>query len=171
MNENHDASRSVYEIGYLIIPSVPEEKIPAEAEAIHKLVADAGSEVIAEEAPRSEHLAYVMRKKNASGSYEKYEKAYFGWLKFELDPDKIEALKKAVETHPSVLRSLLITTTRENTYMGKRATAIAAEFGAKRVPAESPGPAISAKKEETKIAAPASIEEMDKSIEEMVKEA
>ena len=117
----HDDRLSVYEIGYLIVSSVPEEKVSGEVEAIKKMIADAGSTVITEEAPYAQDLAYTMRKKMVSGGYEKYDAAYFGWIKFEVGSDKIEALKNSIEAHPSVLRMLLITTVKENTYLSKRA--------------------------------------------------
>jgi ribosomal protein S6 len=167
----------VYEIGYLIA-GVPEESVPVETEAIKKLVADSGAITIAEEAPRSEHLAYTMRKKTVAGAYDSYDTAHFGWIKFEVGSDKIEAVKKAVEAVPSVLRMLLITTVRENTYLGKHvpaAASFAPSFVARKAPLSSlpEGPYVPAepKKEIVAPAAPASIEEMDKSIDEMVKEA
>ena len=80
MSETTQADNmSVYEIGYLIVSSIPEEKIPGEAEAIAKIINSAESKVIAEEAPHRIKLAYEMRKKNVGGTYEKYNEAYFGW--------------------------------------------------------------------------------------------
>jgi ribosomal protein S6 len=184
MDETIRERLPVYEIGYLIA-GVPQERMSVEADAIKKLVADAGAVTIAEEAPRSERLAYVMRKKTVAGSYDSYDTADFGWIKFEVGSDKIEALKMAVEAVPSVLRMLLITTVRENTYLGKRVPA-AASFMAKppagpsehswrsNLPPEialAAEPADKAPKKETAPVAPASVEEMDKSIDEMVKEA
>jgi len=161
----HADNLSDYEIGYLIGSSVPEEKIPTEAEAITKIITSAGATVIADEAPHRMKLAYEMRKKNVSGSYEKYNEAYFGWVKFEVGSDAIEAIKKSVEVYPSVLRMLLTATVRENTYLGKRAPAIAAEISLKK-------DVVADKVDEKKAdSAPASIEEMDKSIDDMVKEA
>lgn len=160
--------QSVYEIGYLIGASIPGEKILGEAEAVKKLIADAGASFIAEEAPKRERLAYTIRVKNVSGSYESYDEAYFGWIKFELASKAVEALKKAVESRPSVIRMILITTVRENTYLGKRAASVAAEAS------NHPSSAEAAKLEEKKeaiVSAPASIEDMDKSIDAMVKEA
>lgn len=151
--------QSVYEIGYLIASSIPEEKVPGEAEAIKNIIADAGASFIAEEAPHRQHLAYTMSKKTVSGGYDKYDIAYFGWIKFELGSEKIEAVKDAIDTHPSVLRTLLISTVRENTYLGKRAPAFASATATQ-----------TDKPEEKKDVAPATIEEMDKSIENMVKE-
>jgi len=160
-----DDRQAVYEIGYLLVSSVPEEKVSAEVEAVRAIITGAGSSVIAEEAPHKQQLAYTMRRKTVAGSYEKYDTAYFGWIKFEVGSDKIEAVKKAVELHPTVLRALLLSTVRENTYLGKRAQAIAAEFNAKEV---IPDAVIADAKEV--VAAPATIEEMDKSIDAMVKE-
>ena len=160
-----DDRQAVYEIGYLLVSSVPEEKVPAEVEAVRAIITAAGSSVIAEEAPHKQQLAYTMRRKTVAGSYEKYDTAYFGWVKFEVGSDKIEAVKKAIELHPSVLRALLVSTVRENTYLGKRAQAVAAEFGAKEAAPE----AVVVDTKEA-VAAPATIEEMDKSIDAMVKE-
>lgn len=164
MTITHDET-SVYEIGYLIASSIPEEKVPEEAEAVKKIITDAGSTVIAEEAPHREHLAYTISKKTVSGGYDKYDIAYFGWVKFELGSDKVEAVKKAVELRPSVLRMILISTVRENTYLGKRAPA----FITAAVPAAS-ATISGALTDEKKNVAPATIEEMDKSIDNMVKE-
>lgn len=156
-----DDRLSVYEIGYLIVSSVPEEKVAGEVEAIKKIIGDAGSTVITEEAPYAQDLAYTMRKKMVSGGYEKYDSAYFGWIKFEVGSDKIEALKNSIEAHPSVLRMLLITTVKENTYLSKRAPVIA-----------SPAKGGDEVAEEIKDApAAVSPEEIDKSIDAMVKEA
>ncbi|MEK7609817.1 MAG: 30S ribosomal protein S6 [Patescibacteria group bacterium] len=164
MKDTTDKDQSVYEIGYLIV-SVPDEKVPAEAETIKKIITDAGSSVIAEEIPHRQLLAYTISKKMVSGGYEKYDSAHFGWVKFELGSDKIEDVKKAIELHPSVLRTLLISTVRENTYLGKRAPAliISSEF----VATPGVGTVPEDKKE---IVAPATIEEMDKSIDDLVKE-
>jgi len=158
MEHIHEDRMSIYEIGYLIVSSIPEEKIPGEAEAIKKIVTGAGSTVITEEAPYYQPLAYTMRKKMVSGVYEKYDAAYFGWIKFEVGSDKIEAIKNAIETHPSVLRMLLVTTVRENTFLNRKA---AIDTLAKK----------SEDGVEIKETSGATAEEVDKSIEAMVKEA
>ncbi|MGC9605440.1 MAG: 30S ribosomal protein S6 [Minisyncoccia bacterium] len=170
---NRDDQACVYEIGYLLA-GVPEERVPAEADSLRGAITAAGASVLAEEAPHHERLAYTIRKKTVAGSYEKYDAAYFGWIKFEAGSDKVEGLKKTIEAIPAVLRMLLISTVRENTYLGKRASAIAASF-VRRPFSTGLGDAHAApaaRKETvpTAPATPASIEEMDKSIEEMVKE-
>ncbi len=166
MNDIHDDRLAVYEIGYLIISSVPEDQVGAETDKVKKIIVDSGAEVIAEEMPHREHLAYTMRRKTVAGSYEKYEEAYFGWVKFEVSSLKVEAVKNAVSLIPTVLRMLLITTVRENTYLGKRAAEVVANLTLKRPVIKG----VDAAPIEKKDAAPATIEEMDKSIDEMVKE-
>lgn len=132
--------------------------------------------------PHSERLAYTIRKKTVSGSYEKYDTAYFGWIKFEVTSSAVESIKKIVEIHPSVIRMLMISTVKENTYLGKRASAaLAAEFaptgkrfsGERAERTEKAPFTITKANEDVKDAAPAApatVEEMDKSIDAMVKE-
>ncbi len=162
----------VYEIGYLVA-GVPDERVPAEADIVRAAITAAGAVILTEDTPHLEQLAYTIRKKTVAGSYDKYDKAHFGWIKFEVGADKIEALKKAIEVIPSILRMLLITTVRENTYLGKHAPAVAS-FAARKPfvgSPEAPAVAAEAKKEAAPVAAPATVEEMDKSIDELVKEA
>ena len=161
---NHD-EQSVYEIGYLIA-GVPDEKVSAETEAVKKIIEDAGASIIADETPHFQQLAYTIRKKTVSGGYDKYDSAHFGWTKFELSSDKIEAVKKAIELHPSILRMLLISTVRENTYLGKGAPVVVMASNGITAAATVSGALIEDKKD----VAPATIEEMDKSIDNMVKE-
>lgn len=173
---------SIYEIGYLLATSLPEEKVAEETDILQKIITDTGAPIIAEEAPRRQRLAYTMRKKTVSGSYDKYEEGYFGWFKFELDPNKIEAIKKAFDIRPAMLRNLVISTVRENTYLGKRASSVAMSFASNREMASAEGvrapektvssaATASTESKETVETTPASIEDMDKSIDEMVKDA
>lgn len=170
MDDTKEDRISIYEIGYQIVPSIPEEKIGDETNIVRGIVTDAGASVIAEEAPHRQPLAYTIKKKTVSGSYDKFDQAYFGWIKFEVGTDKIEAITKAVENHPSTLRSFAITTVRENTYLGKHASQIIASLSNKPEQTQ-----IETKREkrveEKKEAVPMSVEDVDKSIDEMVKEA
>ena len=170
--KNIDDRLAVYEIGYLVAGSVAEEKVSEEADKVKGIITKSGATVIADETPHLEQLAYTMRVKTVSGSYEKYDKAYFGWVKFELGSSIVESVKKSVELIPTILRMILLSTTKENTYLGKRASQIAAAISPKRSFESSvvPGIGVGAIVEEKKDASPATIEEMDKSIDDMVKE-
>lgn len=179
MNDNNKDRQAIYEIGYLIVGSIAEENIATETEKVKKVIIDAGANIIAEEAPHHQQLAYTIRRKTVAGSYEKYDEAYFGWIKFEIGTDKIEAIKKTIEVIPSILRILLITTVREDTYLGKRAPTAAAvamptldEKNTARSPHKTSMEAVIPEEViESAVAPTATVEEMDKSIDEMVKGA
>jgi len=144
----------VYEIGYHIVPSVSEENLATEVGKIMDLIK--GAEIISEEAPKLTDLAYTIAKQ-VGGLRRKFDKAYFGWVKFEMDNKDIAAVKKSLDANENVLRFLLIKTVRENTLYGSKL--VAAEEVAKKK--------ATVKKEEK---APASQEEIDKSIDELIKE-
>ena len=167
MEENTKDDRiSVYEIGYLVAGDVLEEKVSEEADKVKDVIVKSGATIIADEVPHMEELSYTMRVKTVSGSYEKYDRAYFGWVKFELSSNKVESVKKTVELLPKILRMILITTVKENTYLGKRASQIAAAIMPKKAQDIGIGAVVDAKKDVTSL----SVEDMDKSIDDMVKE-
>ncbi|HEX7724397.1 MAG TPA: 30S ribosomal protein S6 [Candidatus Paceibacterota bacterium] len=165
-NVREDRS-SVYELGFLLA-GLPEEKVAAETEAIKGIITKNGGTIIAEESPKNEKLAYTMRKKLVSGSYQKYDEAYFGWVKFEAASAAVDTIKKAVEALEFTLRIMVITTVRENTYLGKRAPAVASASFPRRA---AEGEVAAAPAKAVEAAPAATVEDMDKSIDEMVKEA
>jgi ribosomal protein S6 len=166
MDNVREDRMSVYEIGFLLA-GIPEERVAAETEAIKGIITKNNGTLVAEEAAKLEKLAYTMRKKLVSGSYQNYDEAYFGWVKFEAASTVVDAIKKAVEAMEAVLRIMVITTVRENTYLGKRAPAIA-QAAPRRIAPEAE--VVAAPKAVEAAAQPATVEELDKSIDEMVKE-
>lgn len=144
----------VYEIGYLLVSSIPEEKVASEVEALRAVLTKKGAEFIGEEAPELKTLAYTMVKKIGPTNHS-FDKGYFGWFKFELAAKEIESVKKVFEESASMLRMLLINTIKENTYLGKK----------------SPVSAVETVIDSNVEAVVVSPEEMDKSIDAMVKEA
>lgn len=128
----NDGSK-VYEVGYIVIPSVPEEKVPAWTESFKALITKNKGAIIADENPSLRPLAYRMQKKIGPTNF-KFDQGYFGWVKFELDKGSIEKVKAALDTDESVLRYLLITTVAENTYLGKSAPLAKEEVIAEKTP-------------------------------------
>lgn len=104
----------VYEIGFLVVPSVSEDKIGAEYSSLKDILEKHKAVVISEEAPRMRALTYEMRKETA-GKYQKYTQAYFGWIKFEVIPEAVTKIEAGFKKQPSILRYLLVKTVRENT--------------------------------------------------------
>ncbi|MFA6315390.1 MAG: 30S ribosomal protein S6 [Candidatus Paceibacterota bacterium] len=162
MND-HDDRLTVYEIGYLVSNTVAPEHVATEADKIRQIIEDAGGKVIADGSPSLNKLAYTIRQKTTGGAYAKFDEAYFGWIKFEIGSSKIEAIKKTVEIMPTILRMLLTVTIRENTFLGKRIPAPILN-----IPVG--GVSLDGKIEVGAVTTPISVEDMDKSIDDMVKE-
>jgi ribosomal protein S6 len=108
----------IYEISYILVPTIPEEAVPNETDRLRSLITKAG-EMISEEAPYLRELAYEMMKV-INNENKRFTEGYFGWFKFESAPDNLETLKKAFESDQKIIRSLAVETVRENTLYTKR---------------------------------------------------
>ena len=102
-------------------------------------------------------MAYTIFR-GEGGKNKKFDNAYFGWMKFELDPDSVLKLKEALEQHDTILRFLIIKTVRESTLASKRPVVRRTMYKKKVV----------TKKEEPK--QEINKEEVDKKIEELIVE-
>jgi ribosomal protein S6 len=149
----------VYELGYHIVSTVAEENLSKEAEALKAIVLKDGGSLVSEGEPKLINLAYSMTKSVADAK-KKFNTAYFGWIKFETKSELMPSIKKAVDANPHVLRYLLIKTVRENTMFTPKLNIRTAEK-------EAPKAKKSIKTEEKKAS---SVEDLDKTIDELVLE-
>lgn len=175
MNEStkrSDSESKVYEIGYVLVPSLPAGKVKETVASFRDLLAKHSAAILDQEEPVLIPLAYEMDKSSGGGAHQRFTEGYFGWIKFECPSSSIEEVRKAFEVDPSMLRTMAISTVREKTYLGKRAKS-EARMGDMPVKAGVEAPAAP----ETPAAAapiplsPADIAQVDKSIDEMVKGA
>jgi ribosomal protein S6 len=121
-NENEileDANSRVYELGYLLVPTIPEVDVPVVFGNLKELVSSLGGVAISDEMPKMISLAYPMAKVIANVR-NKFNTAYFGWVKFTMDSDKILELKKKLDLDPNFIRFLILKTVKENTIATKR---------------------------------------------------
>ncbi len=109
----------IYELGFLMAPTIGEEHLPAEVTALKDIVSAKGGVTIAEEFPRFIELAYRMDRTIANRK-EKFTHAYFGWMKFEMSPENADALGKELADNDKLVRYTLFKTVRENTIASKR---------------------------------------------------
>lgn len=124
MNESTSESKKdskVYEVGYLLVPSLPAEKVSEQTAALYAILTKHSATVIAEEGPSLTSLSYEMDKSSSGGSHQRFDQGYFGWVKFFCSPSSIEEIRKDFDRNPNVLRTLAIATVKEKTYLGKRA--------------------------------------------------
>lgn len=113
--EDHEGVLQVYELGYLVLPSIPEENLPQVVDSIKKIIAGAGGRDFDGEMPFKRSLAYSMSKVVGASKYV-VDDAYIGWLKFEMEPSSVNEVKEGVEKMSEILRFLLIKAPRESEF-------------------------------------------------------
>ena len=155
---NMDKRINVYEVGYLLLPTIPEEHLATEVQNIKSIIEKHEGSFITEDFPKLRPLAYTM-KKSATGQNLRFTNAYFGWIKFEVSSGSIPAIQAALEKNENVLRSMVIGTVKENTLYTQRVAYRPAEEG------ETPAVVIDEAPKEKM-----SEEEIDKTIENLVVE-
>ena len=152
--ENNGMER-VYEVGYLLVPTILDTDVPMVFGNLKELISSLGGVAISDEMPKMINLAYSMVKV-VSNVRSKFNTAYFGWVKFTMDSDKVLELKKKLDLDPNFIRFLVLKTVKENTIATKRF----AHGEIHRKPK-------TAKSEEGE-AAPINKEEIDKEIDAMI---
>lgn len=141
----------VYEVGYLLLPSIPEEKVPDEVSHITKFITDAKGTIIKSGEPMIQPLAYEMEKLVGTRN-ERFNDAYFGFVVFEGSPELAITLKTELDATQGVLRFLLIKTERDAVAPVRKPKQVAEAIEADESVSEGSE----------------SIKELDKEIEELV---
>lgn len=115
MNEtNSQGDKSIYEIGYHIVPTTDESEISAYASKLKSLIEEEGGVVFSEETPKIMTIAYDISK-NINFKKQKFNRTYFGWIKFEADRTQTASIKDRIKNFTEILRFLIIKTVREST--------------------------------------------------------
>ena len=157
-----NSEEKIYEVGYHIVSSVSEENIPAEIEKIKTYLIKEKAIIISEENPKLRNLAYSI-KKAFGGSYKIFDKAYFGFIKFELGEEgDIKKIDLAMKNNESILRYIVIKTVRENTMYSPKITV----FSDKEAKIKT----IFKENKIAKVEKKVNMEEIDKSIEALIEE-
>ena len=109
----------IYEIGYTVIPTVKEEELEGVVGKIRGEIEKVGGNFIAEGAPASTRLAYEISARATSSERGAkkaiYDRAYFGWLKFEAATSAARTLEEALKHNTDILRAIVFQTVREDT--------------------------------------------------------
>ncbi|NCU28216.1 MAG: hypothetical protein EOM85_00890 [Candidatus Moranbacteria bacterium] len=109
----------VYEVGYHLVPTIPEENLGEEVTALKDLLANNGAIFISDEFPKLIELAYEMTR-SISNKKQRFTTGYFGWVKFECSSDQAKVIKELLDKNEKLIRYLLIKTVRENTISPKK---------------------------------------------------
>jgi len=110
----------VYEIGYLVLPSIAEDKLGEVVAKIRGAVEKAGGTTLDGEDPFKQELAYTMTKTIGASRYVVSE-AYMGWMKFEGEAAVAVEVKTALDKVDELLRFLLVKAPRESDFTFEKA--------------------------------------------------
>lgn len=136
----------LYEIGYLINPGITEEKVADETNSFRNVIENNGGVITTEEKAKLIKLAYIIKKTKVG----KFENAYFGWIKFMVEPEAAVKIKKELDKIENLIRFMIIVGSDEQ----------AQPKGGKRT--------YSKKEEKIEDKQQVNEEEVDKKIEELI---
>jgi ribosomal protein S6 len=108
VNEREPAN---YELAFHVLPTVAEGEVTKVFQALKDIISSHGGEVTTEEEPARFELAYEIIK-HLEGRNRKFTSAYFGWVRFNVEPATIEAISQDVEGVSELLRHILIKLTK-----------------------------------------------------------
>lgn len=102
----------IYEAAFHIVPSLDEAGAAAVAAEIRSFIESRGGSILGLGQPMLMALAYPIQK-DIERTRHTFTQSHFGWFVFETTPDVAHALKEVLGTHASIVRSLLMKTTKE----------------------------------------------------------
>lgn len=102
-----DVESNHYEFAYHVLPTVAEGEVAGVIESLKAHITKAGGAFTIEESPQRIDLAYEIVKP-VDGKNRKFASAYFGWVRFTLNPDAVAELTEELEGMPELLRSITI---------------------------------------------------------------
>ncbi len=136
--------RNSYEFAFHVLPTVAEGEVASVFATIKEHIAKVGS-ITNEEAPERIDLVYPIVK-SMEGKNRKFTSAYFGWVRFSLESDKIAELVEELSQVNEILRHLVIKLTaleeahpfrfHENRKSVKMVTVVNEEAEIEEVPTE-----------------------------------
>ena len=116
----------VYEISFIFDNKLDESAALEKSNALKQSIAALGGSFISEEQPYLRELAYEMIRV-VNNQNVRFNEGYFGWIKFELDADKVKELEKGIKLDEEVVRYMIVKTVRDNTVYTKRAPVVKAD--------------------------------------------
>ncbi|MFM2339587.1 MAG: hypothetical protein RLZZ360_223 [Candidatus Parcubacteria bacterium] len=100
-----------YELAYHVLPTVAEGEVDSVTAEVKAFITKAGGQIFDEEVAERFELAYEIEK-YLEGRYRRFSSAYFGWVRFRLDPAALAAVQEEIDTHKALLRTLTIRLTK-----------------------------------------------------------
>lgn len=105
-----DKNKKMYELGYLLSPIIPEDKLDEEISSLRKVIEDQKGLIMNEGRAKMRTLAYTIKKPRAGN----YDNAYFGWIRFLVDVDSISEIKSSFNKNTNLIRFLIVELIKES---------------------------------------------------------
>lgn len=99
---------TIYEVGFLLAPTIPEDQVKAIETDMHEQITDAGGDIVASQSPEMRELSYEIEVKD-EGEKRQFSRGQFGWVQFNLKPHQVDDVEKIFITADDVIRHLLVT--------------------------------------------------------------
>ncbi len=96
-----------YEVGYLVSPTLPEDKVEDLESELHEAISENGGEVHTSKVPEMRELAYKIEVDDETGGHE-FERGQFGWVQFSCSSEDVDAIEENFTDEDDVIRHLLI---------------------------------------------------------------
>src|SRR3990167_4739043 len=109
--EEKEIRLGVYEVGYLMLPTIAEENLGGEVTLFKDMFTENGATFISDEYPKLIELAYEMSR-SIENKKQKFSYGYFGWVKFECTTDQAKVIKSILDRNEKLIRFLMIKTVR-----------------------------------------------------------
>lgn len=101
-----------YEFAFHILPTVAEGEVPETLSKIKAHITHVGGDIFAEELPERIDLIYPIVK-HVEGKNRTFASAYFGWVRFRLEGEKMAELEEELRADGDILRFLMVKLTKE----------------------------------------------------------
>jgi ribosomal protein S6 len=105
-----EKGQKIYEVGYLLNPLVPEEKLDEEISVLRGLIEKKQGLITGEERAKMQRLAFVIKKPRAGN----FESAWFGWMKFMSDSEILGEIKDLFDKNQNIVRFLILESLKED---------------------------------------------------------
>ena len=159
----------LYEAGFHLTPNLSGEALSAEVMKIKDWIATRHGVVISEGTPQRMNLAYKLpRVIDNVRSF--FDSAYFGWIRFEAAPQEVAAIEQFLKGNAAVIRFILFRAQPEKIHAATRKMTFFAQKSPMKEKEEGKVADKKLEKERTETPSAFSETEMDKTIEELIRE-
>lgn len=160
MDEKIEKEGRVYEIGYILVPTLELDKVGEVVTGLKQAIEAKGGKMVSEGQPNLMNLSYEMSR-TIDNKKTWFNTGYFGWIKFEMEGDNAVLFEASIKLDEKIIRYMIVKTVKENTLAGKKV--FRSEGSNARKPMMTPKEPRAVVEE-----IPMTSEDMDKEIEALV---